>query len=148
MHGGLGVDHTYLYRGSIRSVTCSAWSATITTATDGLVVPPSRRSPCLNLPLMQTRDASTLGSAWLPCSGIPSAVRFTQEAWAEEGRSGRGIDTPVEVLMTPQEVTATKALDRVGEPLRESGTTLEELIESGREERAQIVMAGTSFSSR
>jgi hypothetical protein len=49
------------------------------------------------------------------------------------------IDTPLGVLMTLQEVIATKALDRIGELLRESGTTLEELIESGREERAQIV---------
>jgi hypothetical protein len=48
------------------------------------------------------------------------------------------IDTPLGVLMTPQEVIAAKALDRIGELLRESGTNLEELIESGQEERAQI----------
>lgn len=47
--------------------------------------------------------------------------------------------TPEGVLITPQEVIAMKALDRLGDILREQGLSLEELIESGREIRGQIV---------
>lgn len=41
------------------------------------------------------------------------------------------------ILITPQEVIATKALDRLEAALREQGRSLEELIESGNEERAR-----------
>jgi AbrB family looped-hinge helix DNA binding protein len=47
--------------------------------------------------------------------------------------------TPEGVLITPQEVIAAGALDRIGEILRGQGLTLEELIESGREERGAII---------
>lgn len=43
------------------------------------------------------------------------------------------------VVITPQEVLAMKTLDRIGELLREKGLTLEDLIESGREERAALI---------
>jgi len=43
------------------------------------------------------------------------------------------------VLITPQEVLANVLLDKIGELLREQGLTLEELIESGREERGKIL---------
>jgi antitoxin PrlF len=43
------------------------------------------------------------------------------------------------VLITPQEVLANKMLDRIGQLLREQGVTLEEMIESGREERGKIL---------
>ena len=43
------------------------------------------------------------------------------------------------VLISPQEIVATKALDRIGAVLKEKGLSLEELIESGREERANII---------
>lgn len=48
-------------------------------------------------------------------------------------------ETPDGLLITPQEVVAIKALDRIGELLREKGLTLEELIESGREIRGQMI---------
>lgn len=48
-------------------------------------------------------------------------------------------ETPEGVLITPQEVIASKALDRVGEVLRKKGLSLEELIESGREERTALI---------
>ena len=48
-------------------------------------------------------------------------------------------ETPDGVLITPQEVLAAKALDRIGEVLRQQGLTLEELIESGREERGIVI---------
>jgi len=43
------------------------------------------------------------------------------------------------VIITPQEVLATQALNRIGELLREKGLTLEELIAAGREERATLI---------
>jgi AbrB family looped-hinge helix DNA binding protein len=43
------------------------------------------------------------------------------------------------VIITPQEAVAVKALDRIGELLREKGLTLEELIESGRKERTALI---------
>jgi AbrB family looped-hinge helix DNA binding protein len=49
------------------------------------------------------------------------------------------METPDGVLITPQQVVAMKALDRIGEVLREQGLTLEDLIESGREVRGQIL---------
>lgn len=48
-------------------------------------------------------------------------------------------ETPDGLLITPQEVVAIKELDRIGELLREKGLTLEELIESGREIRGQMI---------
>ncbi len=44
-----------------------------------------------------------------------------------------------DVLITPQEVLANSLLDEIGEALRATGLTLEELIESGREERGKFI---------
>ncbi len=43
------------------------------------------------------------------------------------------------ILITPQEVFANKLLDQIGDALRAKGLTLDDLIESGREIRGQIV---------
>jgi AbrB family looped-hinge helix DNA binding protein len=43
------------------------------------------------------------------------------------------------VLTTPQAAVAIRVLDRIGEALREQGVTLDELIESARTERGEIV---------
>lgn len=43
------------------------------------------------------------------------------------------------VLISPQRVVAIKALDRIGEVLRAQGTSLDELMESGREIRGELV---------
>ena len=43
------------------------------------------------------------------------------------------------ILISPQEVLAMDALDRVGKVLKEQGISLEELIESAREIRQEIV---------
>lgn len=48
-------------------------------------------------------------------------------------------ETPDGLLITPQEVIATRALDRIGQLLREKGITLAEMIESGREERTKLL---------
>jgi len=49
------------------------------------------------------------------------------------------VETPEGLLITPQEVVAAQALDRIGAALKEQGLSLEELIESGREERGEII---------
>lgn len=43
------------------------------------------------------------------------------------------------VLITPQGVLANKTLDKIGQLLREQGLTLDDLIESGREERGKTL---------
>jgi len=48
-------------------------------------------------------------------------------------------ETEEGVLVIPQEVIAMKALDKLGAMLKEKGITLEELIESGREIRGQLL---------
>ncbi|MCC6945464.1 MAG: AbrB/MazE/SpoVT family DNA-binding domain-containing protein [Thermomicrobiales bacterium] len=48
-------------------------------------------------------------------------------------------ETPDGVLITPRRMVVTRALDEIGRILREEGVTLEEWIESGREERDQLL---------
>jgi AbrB family looped-hinge helix DNA binding protein len=55
------------------------------------------------------------------------------------------VETPDGVLITPQQVVATRALDRIGEILREQGLSLEELIESGRTERTTLIREQYGF---
>src|SRR5688500_18619218 len=55
--------------------------------------------------------------------------------------------TPDGVLITLQEVVALRALDRIGDALRAQGLTLEELIESGREERGRLLDASHDTST-
>jgi AbrB family looped-hinge helix DNA binding protein len=47
--------------------------------------------------------------------------------------------TPEGVLITPQRVVASALLDEIGEALAEQGLTLDELIESGREIRGELL---------
>ena len=49
------------------------------------------------------------------------------------------IETPDGVLITPQEVVASRALADIGEALREQGLSLEEMIERGRAIRGQLL---------
>lgn len=48
------------------------------------------------------------------------------------------VETEEGVLIRPQEIIAMRALDKLGEMLKEKGITLEELVESGREIRGEI----------
>ncbi len=48
------------------------------------------------------------------------------------------VETEDGVLISPQEVVAMGALDRIGEALKARGISLEEMIESGREIRGQM----------
>lgn len=47
--------------------------------------------------------------------------------------------TEAGVVITPQELVATRALEQIGRALRERGVSLEELMESGRQIRGELV---------
>jgi AbrB family looped-hinge helix DNA binding protein len=49
------------------------------------------------------------------------------------------METPEGVFITPQQVLATKALDRIGDVLKEQGFSLDDLIASGRQIRTDIL---------
>ena len=57
----------------------------------------------------------------------------------KEGDRVALIETDAGILISPQEMLAMKALDQIGEALKEQGISLEELIESGRQERGAII---------
>src|SRR6476659_355655 len=68
---------------------------------------------------------------------LPADVR--KQLGLKKGDLVAVVATPDGVLITRQETIASKALDRIGEVLREQGVTLDELIESGRDERADLL---------
>jgi antitoxin PrlF len=49
------------------------------------------------------------------------------------------METPDGIFITPQQVVATKALDRIGNVLKDQGLSLDDLIASGREIRTEIL---------
>jgi len=49
------------------------------------------------------------------------------------------VETPEGVLITPQEVVATKALTEIGDALKEQGLSLDDMIERGRALRGQLL---------
>jgi AbrB family looped-hinge helix DNA binding protein len=68
---------------------------------------------------------------------LPAATR--RKLGLKKGDLVAVVETPDGVLISPRTVVATRALDLIGQALRETGLTLEELIESGREERASLI---------
>ena len=68
---------------------------------------------------------------------LPAAVR--KRLGLKKGDLVAVVATPDGVLITPQEVVASKALDEIGAILREQGVSLEELIEGGRDGRDELV---------
>lgn len=68
---------------------------------------------------------------------IPVEIR---RKWnLEKGDLVAFVETEQGVMISPREVVAMEALDRVGEALKERGINLEELIEGGREIRGQLL---------
>jgi hypothetical protein len=49
------------------------------------------------------------------------------------------METPDGVFITPQQVVAANALDRIGDILKEQGLSVDELIASGRQARGDIL---------
>ncbi len=68
---------------------------------------------------------------------LPSGVRA--RLGLKKGDLVAVMETDEGVLISPQEIVATKALDRINNVLKEKGLSLEELIESGRKERGNII---------
>jgi AbrB family looped-hinge helix DNA binding protein len=66
-------------------------------------------------------------------------IELRRKLGIEEGGVVAFIETEGGILISPREVLAMDALDRIGEALKKQGITLEELIESGREIRGQII---------
>jgi AbrB family looped-hinge helix DNA binding protein len=64
---------------------------------------------------------------------IPTSIR--KKLGLKRGDLVAVMETPEGVFITPQQVLATKALDRIGDILKEQGLSLKELITSGRQIR-------------
>ena len=67
---------------------------------------------------------------------IPVEVR--RKLGLKKGDLVAFIETDQGVLISPQEVVAMDALDKLGKMLKDKGISLEELIASGREIRGEI----------
>lgn len=68
---------------------------------------------------------------------LPDGVR--QRLGIREGDVVSVRETADGILITSREVAVHRALDRMGDALREQNLSLDDLIESGREERAKLV---------
>jgi AbrB family looped-hinge helix DNA binding protein len=66
-------------------------------------------------------------------------IEMRRKLGIEEGGVVAFVETEDGILISPREVLTVEALDRIGEALREQGISLDELIDSGREIRGQIV---------
>ena len=66
-------------------------------------------------------------------------IEFRRKLGMEEGDVVAFIETEDGILISPREVLAMDALDRIGEVLKKQGVTLDELIESGKEIRGQLI---------
>ena len=83
--------------------------------------------PGLNLSVVQEKGQVT----------IPAEIR--RKLGVKKGDLVAFIETEYGVLISPREVVAIEALDRIGQALKERGISLEEVIESGREIRGQLL---------
>jgi AbrB family looped-hinge helix DNA binding protein len=68
---------------------------------------------------------------------IPTEIR--KKLGFKRGDVVAVMETPDGVFITPQQVVATKALESIGEILKEQGLSFEELIASGLEIRTGLV---------
>ena len=68
---------------------------------------------------------------------IPTEIR--KRLGLKRGNLVAVMETPEGIFITPQQVVATKALDSIGDILKEKSLSLVEVINSGRELRADIL---------
>ncbi len=68
---------------------------------------------------------------------IPTEIR--KKLGLKRGDLVAVMETPDGVFITPQQVLATKALDSIGDILKEQGLSVDELIASGREIRTDLL---------
>lgn len=69
-------------------------------------------------------------------------VDLRRKLGLEEGDVVAFVETEQGILISPREVLAMDAVERIGEALQKQGITLEELIETGREARGRMVAKG------
>ena len=70
---------------------------------------------------------------------ITIPVDLRRKMGIEEGGIIAFIETEQGILLSPRKALALDALDRIGAALEEQGVALEDLIESGREIRGQLL---------
>jgi AbrB family looped-hinge helix DNA binding protein len=68
---------------------------------------------------------------------IPTDIR--KKLGLKRGDLVAVVETPEGVFITPQQVVATKALDSIGNILKEQGLSLAELIAQGRDIRTDLL---------
>jgi antitoxin PrlF len=68
---------------------------------------------------------------------IPTEIR--KKLGLKRGDLVAVMETPDGVFITPQQVVAAKAFDRIGDILKDQGLSLEELIASGRQVRTDLL---------
>jgi antitoxin PrlF len=68
---------------------------------------------------------------------IPTEIR--KKLGLKRGDLVAVVETPEGIFITPQQVVATKALDSIGDILKEQGLSLAEVISSGRKLRTDIL---------
>jgi AbrB family looped-hinge helix DNA binding protein len=68
---------------------------------------------------------------------IPTEIR--KKLGLKRGDLVAVMETPDGVFITPQQVVASKALDRIDDILKEQGLSIDELIASGRQARGDIL---------
>ena len=68
---------------------------------------------------------------------IPQEIR--KKLGLKRGDLVAVMETPEGIFITPQQVVATKAFDRIGDILKEQGLSLAELITSGRQIRTDLL---------
>lgn len=68
---------------------------------------------------------------------IPAAIR--KKLGLKKGDLVAFVETDQGILISPQEVVATEAMDHIGQLLKDKGLTLEQLIEAGREMRGDLI---------
>ncbi len=71
---------------------------------------------------------------------IPQEIR--KKLGLKRGDLVAVMEAPDGVFITPQQVLATKAFDRIGDVLKDQGLSLDELIASGRQIRTDLLQEG------
>ena len=83
--------------------------------------------PALRLSVIQEKGQVT----------IPTDIR--KRLGLKKGDRVSFTETEQGVLISPQEVVAIDALDKIGKILKENGLSLEDMMERGRETRGNII---------
>lgn len=68
---------------------------------------------------------------------IPAQIR--RKLGLKKGALVSFIETARGVIISPQEIIAIAAMDKIGKTLKKKGITLEELMENGRKIRGELV---------